>query len=327
MAGRLPQCNEVKMPAYRGDWNIPDDYPPPNCSDQLWLAWEFLRRNEAYALHVEQMLALDEGEYERRPRSTSATCLDGLDCWPPALRGETARQYHQRMQAQGEKGQIIRPKLTFINRWALEQPVPVSQTYDPAVIRFVQHDVGLKCNATLLGRQYKLVLHANEAAIRFRLDMPLEPQLEAAKKRLQAAANEFDRTLDAPDGAQPSSMKAIVSLRNSREGRVLEDAHYWLRSYDAMTAPKELIGDPERRRALVSGEAALCDTFTRERGHNAPVQRGVPSGWRDAAKRYINGKQYLKLLYPLPQQLASEPEGEHQSMNTIAAALGPSRRH
>lgn len=310
------------MAAYRADWTNPDDYPPPHCRDQLWLAWEFLRRNEAYALHVEQMLALADGEYERRPGRTSDTCLDGLDCWPAALPAETARQYHQRMRAAGEKGQIIRPILTFINRWALERPVPVSQRYDPAVIRFVQHNVGLKRNVNLLGRQYKLVLHANEAAIRFRLDMPLEPQLDAAKKRLEAAASDFEQTLAAQ---RESTTKAIVSLRNSRDNNVLKDAHYWLRSYDALTAPKELLGDPQRRRALVSGEAALRAMFTGEGGHHAPVQRGKPSSWRDAAERHINGKHYLRLLYPLASQSASEPapgsEAGHQNMNIIGDAL------
>ena len=80
------------MAVFRANWRNPSEYPPPGCEDHAWLAWEFIRRHPDYAAHAQQMLRLVEKErYGRRPSRKSHCCLDGVECWPAANKGETAK--------------------------------------------------------------------------------------------------------------------------------------------------------------------------------------------------------------------------------------------
>ncbi|WP_353238096.1 DUF6499 domain-containing protein [Limnohabitans sp.] len=311
------------MKPYKADWRKAEQYPPLGCDDAQRLAWEFLRRNRHYAAHVAQMEALAEDEFQGGLKKGSLSKLIGLECWPPAEHDETAADYYARTStkskgSKGKRGRIDKPCNTFVNKWSLTAPIPVTTDYDASVIRFVPHKVALKRHSDLQTKNFNLFLYPNEVAIRFRLDMRLKPQLESARRRLDAAAADFDAALEKL--AQPTSKDAppFVSLRATREREVMRLAHYWLRSYDALTSGQVLLGDEKRRRAFESGEAEIRTFFTREitTAHGEQkksFERGLVVGWHDAADSYINGMKFLTLLNGFePKDLA-----EHSQLSIL----------
>ena len=82
---------------FSADWREPKEYPPPDCIDMAWLAWEFLRRNNNYAQHVQQMLALPSIEFEKGLTARGNASLDGMVCTPPAKPGENVKQFRRRV--------------------------------------------------------------------------------------------------------------------------------------------------------------------------------------------------------------------------------------
>ena len=292
-----------QMKPYTADWRKTDQYPSLGCDDADLLAWEFLRRNKHYAEHVVQMSALANNEFQGGLKTNSMSKLIGLECWPPAEPDETAKSYFARTsnKSKGKKGRIDKPFNTFINKWSLAVPVTVTTGYDPDVIRFLPHKVGVKRNGDLQTKSYNLFLYPNEVAIRFRLDMRLKPQLEAAKLRLDANAADFDLAIEQLTKPISKSGQPFVSLRAARERDVIPMAHYWLRSYDALTSDKVLLGDEKRKRVLESGEAEIRKFFTGEittvfGDQKKSFERGLVNGWHDAADSYINGMKFLTLI-------------------------------
>nr|WP_315225595.1 DUF6499 domain-containing protein [uncultured Albidiferax sp.] len=312
------------MPPYKADWRKAEQYPHLGCDDALKLAWEFLRRNSHYVEHVAQMAALAENEFLSGLKKSSMSKLDGLECWPPAEPDETAKDYFARTtdKSNGKKGRIDKPCNTFVNKWSLATPVAVETKYDPSVIRFLPHKVGIKRHGDLQTKSFKLFLYPNEVAIRFRLDMRLKPQLEAAKRRLDAAAEDFDLALEQLTIPNANSKPTLVSLRSAREREVMRLAHYWLRSYDALTSDRILLGDEKRRRAFSAGEAEIRTFFTHEVTAAHGVQkkffeRGLVDGWHDAANSYISGMKFLTLLNGFePKELAM-----HRELSTFDHAI------
>jgi hypothetical protein len=297
------------MTRHHPDWQKSDNYPPMPCKDLRLLAWEFLRRNEFYAAHVEQMQKLAEGEYRNGLKRASDSSLNGLVCWPPAEPGECARQYYSRTNDKktGKKGVIILPWKTFVNRWSLEDPVPVGAKYDRTLIRFVPHDVSFIRNRTLQAQLFRLVLFSNEVAFRFRVDRRPEPQLLIAKKKLERAAEEFDKVRYAADGVHAKDGFPLFSLREFRKARTktvkdtdkdkstLEEAHYWLRCYDAFSPKSPQASDKQVR--TIPTEAEVRNFLNGENEHSAKsISRGVPLTYRNSAAGYIDDMKYLLLL-------------------------------
>ena len=181
---------------FRANWRNPNEYPKPKSTNTAELAWEFLRRNEKYALHVSQMLALPIGEFRGGLTVKGNACLDGMACTPKARAGETVKKYRRRVAAESNgkaKGKIEKPCLTFINRWMLEQPVPVGQKYDSLAVQFAPDVVKVYRNRELTGRRVRLMMYPNEMAVRFRLDLPMVKQLDAARFKLNEAAKRFKK--------------------------------------------------------------------------------------------------------------------------------------
>jgi Family of unknown function (DUF6499) len=294
---------EIQMPHYSADWRKAEQYPPLGCSDAARLAWEFLRRNKHYAAHVAQMAALAENEYQGGLKKSSLSKLDGLECWPPAEPEETAKQYFTRTanESKGKKGRVDKPCNTFLNNWSLAMPVPVSTEYDPNAVRFMPHKPGIKRYGNFQTKSTNLFLYPNEVAIRFRLDMRLEPQLDAAKLRLKTAAADYERELKNLTSSTSKSGQPYVTLRAAREREVMRLAHYWLRSYDALTSDRVLLEDEKRKRAFDAGEAEIRAHFTYEMkvdygDQKKHFERGVVDSWHDSANSYINGMKFLTLL-------------------------------
>jgi Family of unknown function (DUF6499) len=280
------------------DWRDMNAYPPLGCGDRHRLAWEFVRRNRDYAVHVRQMSHLVQtGEYEAGIKRKSTSVLDGVECWPPAEVGEIARNYFQRMKAENVKRpRIDKPRNTFVNRWGILFPVSPDQAYDKEAVKFQNHEVKIKKHEQLLTRQFHLFLYPNEIAVRFRLDLPIPVQLSMAEKRLKAYRVAYANELK----SKPLSPWDDVSKKTITD-EALNRAHYWLRSYDAKHESKKKIDDPKRRRALRSGpkeQVAQFNKEIRDAGRKDFLEPVSLKSLIDQATDYIEMGKYLLLLLP-----------------------------
>ena len=279
--------------SFIADWRNPAEYPSPACAVPEAIAWEFLRRNEAYAVNLAQIHALDEGEFKGGLKPGSTSVLDGLHCQPPANPGETVQQYRARTfnQITKRRGRIFKPWQTFQNRWSLETPVSVDHEYDENHVRFLTHIVRLKHFGADAAKAMNQTLFTNEAAVRFRLDLSIVGQLDAARYLLSRAAEEYDRKVATATGAG--------TLRSSRDKLAMTDAHLLLRCYDAMRSlsPLPRNNGRNRRRHLV-GEAVVLKLINDERALSKSPMLSRNSAVRmcDSASEYIERKKYLLLL-------------------------------
>lgn len=284
---------------FRADWRDQKGYPPPDCNDMAKLAWEFLRRNKKYASHVQQMLALPPGEYENGLTVDGNAKLDGTVCTPAAMPGETVKKFRKRVakKTNGKtKGMIEKPQLTFINRWMLERPVRVEHSYDADVIQFVPNVVKAYRNKELTGRRVRLMMYHNEVAVRYRLDLPLQPQINKAKQLLSKTVKRFNDA--AMQSSNDKKSEVLVSNAKSRKkNSVGHDAHFWLRVYDAANEPKLLLDDTDknRKRAQKSGPSEIAKKFLDE-GVTKTFERGVVEGYHSSAERMIDKLGYQKLV-------------------------------
>lgn len=283
-------------------WRCKDAYPPLGCEDRHRLAWEFVRRNSDYAVHAQQMLQLLQvGEYETGIKRKSASVLDGVECWPAAKAGETAKQYFERMKESNVKRpRIDKPRNTFVNRWSLLLPVPPDQAYDPKKVQFQNHEIKVKKHQNLLTKQFHLFLYPNEIAVRFRLDLPIPAQLAMAEKRLEEYRITYARELKSRFALQWDD----VSKKQITDD-ALNRAHYWLRCYDAKREPKKTTGDPKRKRALKSGAQEQVAQFNAEMksaGRNAFLQPTSLKSFVEQATDFIEKGKFLLLLLPQPKR-------------------------
>ena len=284
---------------FRANWRDRKEYPPPDCNDMAMLAWEFLRRNKKYAQHVQQMLVLPSGEYEKGLTVRGNASLDGMVCTPLAKPGETVKQFRKRVATETggkTKGKIENPQLTFMNRWMLEQPVRVEHPYDADVIQFVPNVVKVYRHQKPIARRVRLMMYPNEMAVRYRLDLPLQPQIKKAKQMLSKAVKRFNDA--AKQSTNEKNDDGLVSNAKSRNKDFVGlDAHFWLRAFDADSQPKLLLDDTnkKRKRAQKSGPSEIAKKFLAE-GCTKTFERGVVEGYQSSAERMIDKLGYQKLV-------------------------------
>jgi len=296
------------MGAHCPDWKDPTQYPsiPVSEADLLrvigasdlsdgsveeYLAWEFLRRNKEYAKDYAATQKLANGEFEKRIRIKTKSSLDATVCVPSATEGETRALYEERMRKSNVKGRIAKPIHVFKNKWSLKAPVDPKDSYDPGKVKFVKLGVALLRPETKIRRSVRVGLAQNEIAIRFRLDLNLPQQIMSAIDRLEGEMHSFN---------QRSVKKSRID--NLRQDSVLENAHYWLRAYDAYASDNLLANDPDRKRLRVSGPVSIRDQINNDvklgkiKGKKCNSKN--PPDWNKRAKEYIDEGHYLKLLYP-----------------------------
>lgn len=297
----------VNMPVatfkpFKADWKDASQYPPVDCQDPHRIAWEFVRRNPDYAVHAQQMLKLVESqEYETGIKRKSLSILDGVECWPAALAGETAKDYYARIKVVDiKRPRIDKPCNSFANRWALKTPVdPSLQKYSDQQVVFIKHEVKIKRHKQLETKAFSLFIYPNEIAARFRLDLPIKPQTDIAFKKLEAIVKEYSKQV----GTAPEKLKAQLASIANRElaDDVLGKAHYILRSYDASKERRVFQSDKDNnKRAFKSGPKEQTKAFN---VHNKSLGQQIflvakVKEFPKQAAAFIEGKKFLLLLWP-----------------------------
>lgn len=295
---------------FRANWRDPSQYPPPGCMDMDRLAWEFLRRNPLYAVHVQQMLALPDGEFVNGLTKKGGACLDGQVCWPPATKGETVSEYwkrHADRKKKGLKARISKPARTFKNRWSLNAPVLVSQNYDTEKVIFSRYMPVPSVVNGLEGANARLPLFPNEIAFRFRLDLSVDKQATALVPVLKREVKKYAEQLRSVSDQDGNT----TSLSSKRKSDDIHNAHYWLRAYDAHMAKSGTQlhpNDPVKRRAQKNGPSEVQKLFAAEIATSTKsppisgntgqltLNRNSVNDFRGRASEHIHEMKYLLLL-------------------------------
>jgi hypothetical protein len=298
------------MKPFKANWRIKEEYPPCGCEDHNRLAWEFIRRHPDYAVHAQQMFSLVEaGEY-RRIDHNSDSCLDGVECWPKAKPGETAKGYFARLGRRKKNGAINRPRIdrpcnSFMNKWRLEGPVAPDAEYSSEAVKFLKHEVRLKRHTSLKTRNFTLFLYPNEAAVRFRLDIPVAEQIDMARLKLIEATKAYAKARE----ALADETRALLAehARSELPAAALGDAHYWLRCYDAELEPKKLTERKKARREQASGPGERRKQFNEERRAvgMSVFDIGKIKGFLKLAHDFINNRKFLLLMTSGPRRRPS----------------------
>jgi hypothetical protein len=286
---------------FKADWKNPSLYPPVGCQDPHRIAWEFVRRNPDYANHAAQMcLLVQSGEYETGIKRNSPSVLDGVECWPAAKPSETAIDYFARMK----KDKIKRPRIdkpcnSFANRWALKTPVdPDLENYSPEQVVFIKHEVKTKRHKQLETKAFRLFIYPNEIALRFRLDLPIQPQIRIAKEKLNAKAIEYSTYVSAVPEELRDKLNSVSKKEFSKS--IFARAHYLLRSYDASKERRVFKSNADKnKRAIESGLEEQVKLFNAERKNLGQkyFQDGKVKEFHVQAADYIEGKKFLLLLW------------------------------
>jgi hypothetical protein len=287
---------------FKADWKDASQYPPVDCQDSHRIAWEFVRRHPDYAAHAQQMLKLVESqEYEMGIKRKSLSVLDGVECWPAALAGETAKDYYARMKINGiKRPRIDKPCNSFVNRWSLKTPVdPAVKEYPNQQVIFLKHEVKIKRHKQLETKAFSLFIYPNEIASRFRLDLPIKPQIDMASQKLEAMAKEYSAQVGTAADALKTQLASIADKELAKD--VIGKAHYILRSYDASKERQILLSDKGRnKRALQSGPKEQTKAFN---AHSKSIGQSIfmtakVKEFPKQAAAFIEGKKFLLLLWP-----------------------------
>jgi hypothetical protein len=286
---------------FKADWKNPSLYPPVGCQDPHRIAWEFVRRHPDYVNHAAQMcLLVQSGEYETGIKRNSPSVLDGVECWPAAKPSETAIDYFARMK----KDKIKRPRIdkpcnSFANRWALKTPVdPDLENYSPEQVVFIKNDVKTKRHEQLETKVFRLFIYANEIAVRFRLDLRIEPQIRMASKKLKAIAKGYSTDVSTARETQRDRFASIAKKELPQD--IFDRAHYILRSYDARKKSKASLSNADNDKSALKSFPEQTRLFNAQQkilGKDYFEVTKVKMFPQQAAN-FIVGKKFLLLLWP-----------------------------
>lgn len=294
------------MKTYKGKWENATNYPPIGCINNEWLAWEFIRRNDEYAKEVEEMVKfLETEEYSKGFKLNSESILDGVVCYPQANPGETAKQFYKRTKLEKiKRRRIEKPANTFANKWGLKKPVSPDTKYESGLVEFEKSHVRLKRTKEFKAENIALILHPNEIAARFRLDLPIPKQIEQAKNMLMLEASEYDERQKLLTENEKKTFVANAYTQLTQT--VFDNASFWLRSFDASKLQKKKTNNPKARQELESGVGLQTEMFNNEinllnivksKKKIALLKPTKVKAFVGMAEDYIYGKKFQKLLY------------------------------
>ena len=295
------------MKAFSSDWKNPADYPPIGCINSEWLAWEFIRRNHDYAKEVEGMAKfLANEEFYKGIKKDSLSVLDGVVCYPEAKLGETAQEFHKRIsQEKIKRWRIEKPANTFANKWGLKKPVSPDTKYDSKVVVFQKAQLGLITTENFKYKSFALVLHPNEIAARFRLDLPIAKQIKHVTQKLMLEALDFEERLKKLTDDEKTEYISIANTEHTQT--VFQNAGFWLRTFDASKERPEQTKNPDARLELDAGNGLRRKMFNKEidlanvdlpaDSHFKKLSLSMVKKFQKLAEDYIQGRKFQNLLY------------------------------
>ncbi len=190
---------------YWAKWAVSDDYPVPGEQNWRRWAWEFLRRNEQYALLATWMNGLPDG-IRLREEPEADDLLEHVLCNPAPLAGQrTIGDYMGHCRTNGIHAVIAMPILVLRHCWGVNWPLSPNdefqvlsieeQTYffssnTPAIVipAYLAHDTWM---SEFPFQEVKRILSTKEVLLKFDLTEPLHGQFELASERLHGLRRSY----------------------------------------------------------------------------------------------------------------------------------------
>ena len=301
---------------YWAKWSVADDYPSPG--DQNWRnwAWEFLLRNEQYALLVAWMNGLPE-EVRLREEPKADDLLEHVLCEPAPLAGQrTVGNYTEYCLANDISNVIVMPIQVLRYCWGVNWPLAPSDEF--IKLSPEKQECFFSVNlAEMLVPDYlaqnelfpefpfqevRRIFSNKDVFFKFDLSEPLPGQLETAREKLQElryayymkslmAVNDF-ANLNFP--GSDDDLKSISDSKNYTKALLLQ-----LRIFDAVNANSGIL-----TKKLCH---ELVKVFTEEADDKKQDDElvSLPKTisdkeiirWRHEASKIVNGKYRALLRY------------------------------
>ncbi|MFZ7336942.1 hypothetical protein ACLS0R_11845 [Comamonas jiangduensis] len=184
---------------YWAKWSVADDYPSPG--DQNWRnwAWEFLRRNEQYALLVAWMNGLPE-EVRLREEPKADDLLEHVLCEPAPLAGlRTVGNYTEYCLANDISNVIVMPIQVLRYCWGVNWPLAPSDEFINLGPDKQEYFFSVNLAEMLVPdylaqnelfpefpfQEVRRIFSNKDVFFKFDLSEPLPGQLEIAREKLQ----------------------------------------------------------------------------------------------------------------------------------------------
>lgn len=189
----------LHLTEYWAKWSVADDYPSPG--DQNWRnwAWEFLRRNEQYALLVAWMNGLPE-EVRLREEPKADDLLEHVLCEPAPLAGQrTVGNYTEYCLANDISNVIVMPIQVLRYCWGVNWPLAPSDEFiklspekqecffsvNLAEMLVPDYLAQNECFPEFPFQEVRGIFSNKDVFFKFDLSEPLPVQLEIAREKLQ----------------------------------------------------------------------------------------------------------------------------------------------
>ncbi len=182
---------------WRPDWTIDTHYPDESASMKKW-AWEFLRRNKSYQSDYGKIGIIPSEEFELKETDQS---MDLFVCEPPALPGETAQQWEDRVDKMFRDRKLRKasrkPLIDIVaEKYGLQVWLPPPQySYEELgmKLRFCSPYLDHLMPLVKESKMESMIPELGEAVIKFNLAYPIKTQLERAKRILEGGASFLDK--------------------------------------------------------------------------------------------------------------------------------------
>lgn len=301
---------------YWAKWSVADDYPSPG--DQNWRnwAWEFLRRNEQYALLVAWMNGLPE-EVRLREEPKADDLLEHVLCEPAPLAGQrTVGNYTEYCLANDISNVIVMPIQVLRYCWGVNWPLAPSDEFIKLSPDKQEYFFSVNLAEMLVPdylaqnelfpefpfQEVRRIFSNKDVFFKFDLSEPLPGQLETAREKLQElryayymkslmAVNDF-ANLNFP--GSDDDLKSISDSKNYTKALLLQ-----LRIFDAVNANSGIL-----TKKLCH---ELVKVFTEEADDKKQDDElvSLPKTisdkeiirWRHEASKIVNGKYRALLRY------------------------------
>lgn len=238
--------------AYCADWRDATRYPSPGeCSGRGW-AWEFLRRNEQYALLATWMNGLPEAmRLREEPRSDDP--LEHVLCGSAPVAGlQTVADYRRHCRANGDAAIVVTPLRVLRYCWNVTIPLLPHVDFSSLSLEqqhhFFAHDDPKVLTQEFLVKNFhapefpfqkiQTTISSNEVLLKIDFNQNIGIQLEKARAALESSQRSYfigarraeissDDSM-AEDGDE--SFDAVPSMDN-----YIDSLQFQLRIFDAKT--------------------------------------------------------------------------------------------
>jgi len=244
---------------------------------------------------VSSLKHVPSDEFKNGFKKTSETCLDGVTCTPSALKGESAKKYYERMKDSRRSAKIPKPTVLFSTQWLLSLPIPPNSDYvDFSVGEAFSKVVKIRTNTADKAKIYHLAIKPNQIAVLFNMNVNFDKQIEEARSRFtEAQERHFSRRSE-----------TTILKKNSppinRRIKGIENAHLWLRCYDALVDSESRLTSQREVGAFLQQEFNEETAKGKKYGDNkkSPGFSAIEiRTYFDAAKSYIEEEKFAILYF------------------------------